>query len=262
MAAMALSLPKRSRVVRYLGDLVQLRLAIEQNILDSKGPEQIVYLVDSNIVRLFLSPYQNWTKVRRYREILGQEKPEVVGASAVVTAEFIFSRLLAQQRGYPVFIAPEHIDEVVEYLRRLRDDLAHGGRSPEHSEASAEEWKAARHRLDGLRTRLLAKSQDANKLRELFDNTIPSTIAVFDRGGLVSAQQFARLQRNDLIRPLRLAPHLDQHSLEIDPDEYEEWRSTLAAFMAPDTPRDRILRGDATVLTRLFAINAEHRRRQ
>jgi len=275
MAAMALSLPKRSRVVSYLGDLVQLRFAIEQNILDFESPEQIVYLVDSNIVRLFLSPYQNWTNVRRYREILGQEKAEVAGASAVVTAEYIFSRLLAQQRGYPVFIAPEHIDEVVEYLRRLRDDLAHGGRSPEHGEVSAEEWEAARHRLDGLRTRLLAKSQDADKLRELFDNTIPGTIAVFDRGGLVSAQQFARLQRNDLIRPLRLAPHLDQRSLEIDADEYEEWRSTLAAFVAPDTgipgsgkspsrdhPRDRILRRDATVLTRLFAINDELRARK
>jgi hypothetical protein len=270
---MALPVSQHSRYIRYLRELVQLRLAIEQNIHDVESSEQIVYVVDSNIIRLFLSPYQNWINVRPFREILGQEK-ELAGASAVVTAEYIFSRLLAQQRGYPVFLAPEHVDEVAEHFQRDRDDLGPRSQSLEQSE----QWREARHALDSLCNHLLAKSQDADRLRELFESTIPSTIAVFDKGGFVAAQQFARLQRDDLIRPLRLAPHLDRRCLEVKrAGEYEEWRSTLAAFMVPesgkpnsrfgktqsrDHSRDRILRRDAVVLTQLFAINDDLLRRK
>lgn len=286
----------RDRFVRYLGDLVQLRLAVEKNIRDFEGPEQIVYLADANVVHLFLSPYKNWKSVSPFREILRQEKRELGVATAVITAEYIFSRQLAQQRGYPIFLAAEHVDEIVDYFDRLdrerllgqsdageksHRDPASGesGRrntSPDGRSKDDADWQEVEQALDRLRRELSEKTYDPAKTHQLFGSTITRAVNLLDEGGLLARKQFARLQKGDLIRPLRLAPHIDRRCLESRTGkEYEDWRSDLASFR-PDSaeiqtetssgrgrihpgspPRDRILSRDAAVLTQLYAINED-----
>jgi len=275
---------------------VQLRLAIENNIRDFDASEQIVYLADANVVHLFLNPYKNWKSVTPFKEILGQDKRDLGVATAVISAEYIFSRLLAQQKGYPVFIAAEHVDEIVDHFRRIDKPRPHsdsyvlGQRSvqgppewnsprDETSKDSASprvsrDWRRIADALELLRQKLGSASYDATKMRELFAHTVPQTINALNEGEMLAQQQFARLQRDDLIRPLRLAPHLDRRYLDsIEDRQFEEWRAVLAAFVHEDfaeapegafsaghsygrrQPRDRIMRRDANVLTQLFSIN-------
>jgi hypothetical protein len=108
----------------------------------------------------------------------------------------------------------------------------------------------------------------------LFGNTIPQTISQLDQRDFFPRQQFGRLQKGDLIRPLRLAPHIDSRRLEeYSKEEFTEWRSTLEAFIhheSMDTegdgerglPRDLILNRDAAVLAQLFSINDDLIRRK
>lgn len=105
---------------------MQLRIAVEENIRDFGASEQIVYLADANIVHLFLSPYKRWRSLSPFREILGQEKRELGVASGVITAEYIFSCLLAQQRGYAIFLAAEHVNEIIDYFDCLDNERQHG----------------------------------------------------------------------------------------------------------------------------------------
>jgi hypothetical protein len=274
----------RSRLpfIRYLGELVQLRLAVELNIRDFETREQIIYLVDSNVVRLFLSPYHRWNSVSPFKEILDQKKRETAVATAIVTAEYIFSRQLAQQQGYPVFVAAEHVKEIVDYLDNPDAQLLGPESAGSTSRTAArprqgkgiEDSKALSEKLESIQQQLSSGTYNARELRELLGNTIPQTISQLDQRDFFPRQQFARLQKGDLIRPLRLAPHIDRRWLErYSNEDFMEWRSTLEAFVhhgladaegegERGAPRDRILNRDAAVLAQLFSINDDLIRRK
>lgn len=273
--------PSKLPFIRYLGELVQLRLAVEQNLRDFETHEQIIYLVDSNIVRLFLSPYDRWASVSPFKEILDLEKKELAVATAIVTAEYIFSRELAQQKGYPVFVAAEHVKEIVNYLDKTDDrkgrDAAGGitqtGSQSRHDNDSGNRQTLASE-LESIEQQLSTGNYEPGALRALFGSTIPRTISQLDRRDFFPKQQFGRLQRGDWIRPLRLAPHIGRRWLEdYSKKEFEEWRSTMEAFVhhqssdteeesGPEAPRDRILNRDATVLAQLFSLNDDLIRRK
>jgi len=281
----------KSRFIRYIGELAQLRLAVEQNIQDFEEDEQIIYLVDSNVVRLFLSPYQRWKSVSPFRDISDRGNSELGIATAVITAEYIFSKLLAQQKGYPVFVAAEHVEEIIEHFRRnsqrsneisKRKLEAVPRTSKDRRPLSSSEDLGGlsddrlRISVERMREQLTQQSYDADELRQLFGSTIPQLISRLDEHDLFPRQHFARLQHEDLIRPLHLAPHIDRRRLEEYPKrELDEWRSTLEVFISQEAgypgdfesgprhehargdgvPRDQIINRDAAVLTKLFALN-------
>jgi len=285
----------KSRFVRYIGELAQLRLAIEQNIQDFEAAEQIIYLVDSNVVRLFLSPYQSWKSVSPFKDISAKGNSELGIATAVIAAEYIFSKLLAQQKGYPAFVAAEHVEEIVEHFRRssrgsdgiskrkqvgvprIHKNSIANGLSPSKDLGQLAEERL-RLSVAQMRDQLCKQSYDAEELRQLFGSTIPQLISRLDEHDLFPKQHFARLQRDDLIRPLHLAPHIDRRRLDdYSKREFDEWRSTLEMFVhqeAPypgdhdiglrrsdargdSAPRDHIINRDAAVLTKLFALNED-----
>jgi hypothetical protein len=293
----------KSGFTRYIGELAQLRLAIEQNIQDFETVEQIIYLVDSNVVRLFLSPYQRWRSVSPFKDILDRGNSELGIATAVITVEYIFSKMLAQQRGYPAFVAPEHVDEIIEYFRSIdskssnrNGDISKPKPSDSQQTSGGEGLGASspsvpllglpeerlRNSVEYMSEQLSKHSYNADELRRLLGKTIPQMISQLDGRDLFPRQHFARLQRNDLIRPLHLAPHIDRRWLEEYPqEELEEWRSTLEIFFQPDVAqpedleprpgsenlrddvarRDQIINRDAAVLTKLFALNENLRKR-
>lgn len=276
--------------IRYLRELIQLRLAVDQNIGDYEAAEQIIYVVDANVVHLFLSPYSNWSHVSPFRQILNQKKEGLGVATAVITAEYIFSRRLANQHRYPVFLAPEHSDEIVDYFRRLENPYRRGEFDPLPRDASPPHVQQVdalvdqnvRADIETIRRELVSPRPDASKLRQLFGDIIPETIHRLDRQKVIrqpffARQQFARLLREDLVRPLHLAPHIDRRQLEnFSRGAIEDWISILEIFSTPrlstsdgemrsrtsesqerSVARDRILSRDATMLAGLFALNQD-----
>ncbi|MCK1391478.1 hypothetical protein [Bradyrhizobium sp. 1] len=261
-----------SRFVRYLSELVQLRLSVEQNISDSRSHHQLVYIVDANIIHLFLSPYSNWQNVIPFKEILGQEKPNLAFSAAVITAEYIFSRQLSRQARYPVFVAEEHVLEVDRYISKLRDEsLAPQAVGIERAKA----LENAIASISDLRNKLLTESSD--NLRREFESRIPDAVAEFQ--SVAFALQYTRLLRNDLVRPLRLAPHLDRKWLQVERLEYEKWCDALSLFQSADKfrlhrsgvrsergqsepPLHDNLKRDARVLSQLVQINSQLQERR
>src|SRR5262249_47138917 len=154
----------------------QLRLAIEHNIRDFDSPEQIVYMVDANIIHLFLNPYFNSINASPFKDILGQEQERLSMSSAVITAEYIFSRLLARQHEYPAFVAEEYVEEVTGYLGRLRQDID-AARSIPQSDTDKQSWRRGADSLLDLRDKVSDRSNDGSELRELFEQRIPDAIA-------------------------------------------------------------------------------------
>ena len=216
-----------------------------------------------------MNPYSNWQNVSPFKEILGQEKPNLAFSAAVITAEYIFSKRLSRQTGYPIFVAEEHASEVDRYISRLRDEPL-DIQGPETERAEAMEKALAS--LTDLRSKLATESGDV--LRREFENRIPEAVSQFQ--SVAFAQQYTRLLRSDLMRPLRLAPHLDRKWLQVKREEYEKWCEALSLFQSADrlhsqrvgrftgTKNEKVhseppfhhnLQRDARVLTQLFEIN-------
>jgi hypothetical protein len=206
-----------------------------------------------------------------------------LGEAANLNSPLAGTWQVAQQQGYPVFVAAEHVKEIVEYLgnpdaqQQGRDSA--GSTSPPAPRSrqgkGGEEPPGLAEKLESIQQQLSKGTYNARELRELFGDTIPRTISQLDQRDFFPRQQFGRLQKGDLIRPLRLAPHIDRRWLEdYSKEEFTEWRSTLEAFVhhhdSADTegegergaPRDRILNRDAAVLAQLFSINDDLIRRK
>jgi hypothetical protein len=74
--------------------------------------------------------------------------------------------------------------------------------SPEGLSEDSADWRDAEQSLDRLRRQLSENTYAPAKTHQLFGSTITRTV---NAGCLLTRQQFARLQKCDLIRPLRLA---------------------------------------------------------
>src|ERR1700748_1304154 len=111
--------PSADIALRYLQDGADLRVALQYNLLDWEFTQKggrIVYLVDANVVRLFLSPSAE--DVTPFTGDQGQ----YLEKTAVVTAEYLFSRQLPGQGGAPVLIAPGHGDDLGYIIGALREE--------------------------------------------------------------------------------------------------------------------------------------------
>ena len=112
------SQPKR--VATYVGANLALRRAIHQNARDTRAQqqdEQLCYFVDTNVVRWYLNPLEDFSLVKA---LMPQDKTKqakvVEFASSVIASHYVFSDLLVGANGYPPYLTPFHADELFESL--------------------------------------------------------------------------------------------------------------------------------------------------
>src|SRR5262245_18430704 len=109
-----------SRLQQYVQEAITLRLNLQQNFDDYHfGIEggRIVYLMDANVVRIFLDPER---EARHFAPF--QTSHQAAATTALVSAEFLFSRRLAGQGDTAALIAPSHADDLTSVLAGIKRD--------------------------------------------------------------------------------------------------------------------------------------------
>ncbi|MFZ2555554.1 MAG: hypothetical protein WAX57_01825, partial [Minisyncoccia bacterium] len=243
----------RDALTDYLADLAQLKLAIDHNIGDYSSNNQIIYVVDHNVVRLFLDPYSNRRIVAPFRRLAKHEPDNELLTTAVLTAEHIFSRRLAGQLGYPVYLSRNHADELLDYL--TGDPVSE---TKTHSNIAALENIV--QKASAILHKHSAKTADfeTDILVKFFAEEIPAAIDKISVGKLPALLQYNRLMHEGLIRPLSSAPLPQSGRKPLDQEAVQDWRNALEYFVADGADRSshsHILERDAQTMAEIIALN-------
>lgn len=212
---------------RYFREAATLRLCLEYNqddYLFSQEGGRIIYIFDANVVRFFIDPEKEARHVVAFPSKL---EPDYAGATAVITAEFLFSRSLAGQMRSPALIAPSHGDE----LGGIINAMMHESQPPdEAAPAIAEEtMRKLRHLADAAAAGKLPRQEAVARLRRL----VPDLANHLIRSGWSSTRQMRRLYDEDLLRPLALHPHATREILFPPQKDQSFWtRQILAELRA------------------------------
>jgi len=210
---------------QYFQEAIGLRLCMQWNADDSEFVSKggrIVYLMDANVLVFFMNPFRETRLVNAF-ELSGGAAKQAVG-TAVITAEFLFSRNLAGQCGYPALIAPSHADELAELLDRMRHRVA----TPTSAEKPLTD--GIRRQLEELIQRVrrddIPRDSAVKQLRGLVPDIAPELL----ESEFQEANQFLRLYRDDLIRPLAVHPEATSDVLDIghsDAATVNEWTDMI-----------------------------------
>jgi hypothetical protein len=207
--------------LRYLQDSADLRVAIQYNLDDSefaKRGGRIVYLMDANVARLFLSPASE----ERYVAPFAADSGDHLVGTAVVTAEFLFSRQLPGQQGAPALIAPGHGDDlgaIVDALRNATETIT--PEKPTDYTLSDNQRTELRELIAGVRD----GTQDRRIAYRMLRYRLPGLtthLGMFDL-----ANQLYRLYNEDLLRPLAIHPYATAEVLDPDLAEVNSWTERL-----------------------------------
>jgi hypothetical protein len=110
------------RVANYVGANLALGRAIHQNEKDSrahKQGEQLCYFVDTNIVRWYLNPLEEFSLVKALLPPDDLKRLKTVEfASNVIAAHYVFSYLLVGSNGFAPFLTPFHAEELHDSLEK------------------------------------------------------------------------------------------------------------------------------------------------
>jgi hypothetical protein len=207
----------------YFQEIVELRSCLQWNADDYEFAQKggrIVYLMDANIVVFFMNPALEAHHVDAFDS--GLPGRHAV-ATALVTAEFLFSRRLNGQDGYPALIAPSHAEELGDVLGAIRPPA---DTRPEGYTLT----QAARKQLETLIRRVrgseILRDVAIKELRQL----VPEFAIELLEGGFQEANQFLRLYREDLIRPLAVHSEVTREILDIrqlGAAEIEKWTNII-----------------------------------
>ena len=215
---------------QYFQEAADLRLCLQLNYEDyefARTGGRIFYIMDANIVVFFLNPVREARHVRAF-DSSGIAKH--TAATALITAEFLFSRSLAGQNGYPALIAPSHAEELGDVLDEIRKSIAPEG------DASSTLAKSTRRGLkeliDGVRSGRIPRDAAVKELRRL----VPEFAIDQLEGGFQEANQFLRLYRDDLVRPL--AVHSEATGDVLDVELYhKQWVEQWTDRILPERMR-------------------------
>jgi len=208
----------------YLDDAKRLRSAMQTNLDDSrfvKDGGRIVYMVDANIVLLFIRPTKNIHHLGPFQRWL--EEPVLV-TNGTLMAEFIFSGQLPGQSGQ-IYMSKPHFEEVIYNTQKIEDEVI-------KNVAATSPFPATSFDVGQL-TELLKDSSAAPERKvEAITRQLPPEIRrlVEQEGEWGAGVQIKRLfQQPQLVRRVDAAEWF--HS-EFDPDptKIQEWYKRLAPF--------------------------------
>jgi hypothetical protein len=189
----------------YFRQAARLRWCLQQNLGDHLHVEsggRIVYVMDTNVVRFFIHPERDRRLVRVFAP---GESSEVDTGTALVTAEYLFSRQLPGQHAMPAFISPDHGDEIQEIITALADDLPSPG-------AVAPATRELERLVNDVRAGNLVRKDAIIALREM----VPDLAHHLLDGCFQETAQLHRLYHSDLLRPLGLHPAATRKIFALD----------------------------------------------
>jgi hypothetical protein len=211
---------------RYFQEAIGLRLSLQSNADDhffASNGGRIIYLMDANVVVFFMNPVVEAVHVN----VFDSGDSGATAGTALITAEFLFSRGLSGQQGYPALIAPAHAEELGDLVGSMRQRLETPATAPDLlspvNTPSASSPMAAPHTLPGstleelkiliqqVRAGSMQRPLAVKRLRRL----VPELATDLLEGGIQEANQLLRLYRNDLIRPLAVHSEAATDILEI-----------------------------------------------
>ena len=245
------------RTARYLSAAVDLRNSIYLNEKDyhfaHRQHGEIRYLFDNNIVRFYLNPFNEFKKVAPFR----RGDTETFQALSVVTAEFLFSRMLCGQWGRPPMISQWHAMELEKHAEmlsvhaRLMMQAGRGNADGDGFDATFEE----------LICELIDNARNLARLRYSIDRVFSPLAGLGETLASLpfEARQFARMINENLLLPLHLddfatadilSPSNEAIGAVIRWKEFHRTRLGQA-----DTPVDRNDEADAKTLIQLVGLN-------
>jgi len=194
---------------QYFQEVVELRLCLQWNADDYEFAQKggrIVYLMDANIVVFFMNPVLEAHHVDAFDS--GEPGRHAV-ATALVTAEFLFSRGLNGQDGYPALIAASHAEELGDVLGAMQRPADPPPEMPRILARTTRD--ALKMLIQRVRRGQIDRSDAVNQLRRL----VPEFATELLESGFQQANQFLRLYREDLIRPLAVHSEATTEILDI-----------------------------------------------
>jgi hypothetical protein len=210
----------------YFQEASLLRTCLAYNEEDYRFAEEggrITYLFDANIIAFFLHPEREneRRKITAFRSD-GRAKG-YASATALITAEYLFSRRLAGQHNNPPLIGPTHGDDLADIIDRIRFDVereADASTSENNISYIQNELDEIFERIRDNRFRSI--SQVAAALRRFVPKLADELEDTY-----VGLQQLARLYDQDLIRPLALHTSATLEILYPDEERVNRWTDLI-----------------------------------
>ena len=205
--------------------------------------------MDANVVRFFLSPEAETRHVMPFRD---QQSSDCAAATALITAEFLFSRGLAGQQHGPSFIAPSHGEEISSIVEAITYGAA------QQPTATVDDWSSeireAREVVRLFRKGATDRVQTAQELKR----RVPRVAALLMEGAFQWAVQLRRLYEEDLLRPLALHTEATQDILDPEPELVREWVRCISDERKAATHREREkINRDAQALTQAILLDRQ-----
>lgn len=213
-------------LIDYFQEAAMLRLSLAYNREDfefaSRGG-RIVYIFDANIVRFFADPEREDGHIKPFRT----RNLDYAPATALITAEFLFSRSLSGQDELPAYVAPGHSEELAEFIKELVE------RNTNEPEPESQEEMLRGEELRASLENIVkeAQSGELNAGRGLVERLrrLVPHLAEHSINDWSAVQQLRRLYENDLIRPLALHTGCTQEILWPKPQLITEWTKRIRA---------------------------------
>lgn len=219
-----MALTPQGATALYRDDAKRLRSAMQTNLDDSKFAKdggRIVYIVDANIVLLFIRPTKNIHHLGPFQRWL--EEPVLV-TNATLMAEFVFSGRLPGQRD-PIYMSKPHFEEVIYNSQKIEDEVA---KSIAETSASSMPSFDVEQLIELLRD----SSVPPERKVEAIAKQLPPEIKrlVDEEGGWGAAVQIKRLfQQPQLVRRVDTANWF-HGEFEPNPSKIQEWCNRLLPF--------------------------------
>ena len=223
--AAAESVATPDELQHYLTEAAMLRTCLHYNEEDHRFATEdrgrIVYIFDANIVVFFLQPERE----NENRKILafGSDRRQLDYASstALITAEYLFSRRLAGQRGNPALICQAHGDDLAGILSGMREDADLGG-DPDAADAG----QLAQF-VDGVVQRLSRRNYE--NIKDVADDLRRYVPRLADdlENKWAPLAHLRRIYDDDLLRPLGLHPAATRDVLLPDSSIVKKWEGLI-----------------------------------
>lgn len=208
--------------IRYLGEAAELRHAIKLNESDTlfaQGGGKIHYVLDSNVVRMFMDPSQHTSHLGALASWLDRETRV---STVTMTAEYLLSgNLPGQVKGEPALISPDHFGEIIGFATRLSHRL--DALSDDEYDRLEQEMKARGNELDKLALELDRSDISTQDKSRALLRTLPEKVAEIVRGPLAEAIQLKRCVEAGAIARIDSRAWFDAGLLESSPRIEAEW---------------------------------------
>jgi hypothetical protein len=236
----------RSDPKRYFDEAATLRLnlgLLQEDLAFAESGGKIVYLVDSDIVSLFLRPER---EARCVVPFGGQPAENYAAPTAMITAEILFSGSLVGQHGEPLLIAPAHAEEVAAFKAWL--GMA-AEQETDHKELAS---GPINDQLRQLARKLGNGEVDYNWAAIEISGLLPS----FSKESWEGAHHLARLTNERLLRPLAHHGAVTECVMSPDPTTVAEWIQRISRERLPSSSRNELghMR-DAEALAQVILMN-------